>query len=149
MSDTTVTPASKSAKGTTSESKASQANRTEPFDFMALTIEKTDIRPSRKTSGDAEQTAKQVQMFADAVTQSWQERDSAGMGTGRALVVPNAYAKRTETLIRKGAEKASQDLGESIGTNVRSTVLREDGKETGKTRVEFAAKPKKVYNTSN
>jgi len=136
----TQSTATKSAQADTrkDESAAAQANRTQPFDFGALTIVDEETRPTRKTrnAGDDQQ----VKALVEALRASWEKRDASGYGSGKAVIVPTNQAKRLETMIRKAAVMLSEEVKTDIGTNV-STVKLDDGKS----KVSFAAKPKKVY----
>jgi hypothetical protein len=126
------------------ESDASKANRTEPFDFGALTIQDEATRPTRKNTKAAD--PKQMEVLKDALRKSWEARDTDGFGSGKSVTVPNEYANRTATMIRKAAEALNGEDGfekTPIGTNI-STAKLADGKMT---KVTFAAKPRKFYTT--
>jgi len=131
----------KQADNKQADNKVDVANRTAPFDFSALEIT-DEARPTRRSSRgtDPEQLAKLV----DALRKSWEQRDSDGYGSGKALMVPTQYSKRVQTMIRKAATVLSDDLKAEIGTNV-SAVDYDKGEHKDMSKISFAAKPRKSY----
>src|SRR3954462_15076868 len=89
------------------ESDAAKASRNAPFDFSALTIQDEDTRPTRKNTKAAD--PKQMQLLIDALRNSWEKRDEDGFGSGKSGTVPNELVNRTSTMIRKAAERLTQD----------------------------------------
>lgn len=115
-----------------SESKASEASRTAPLNFAALTF--TDAAaPVRKSSRNRADNP-----LVPVLRESWAKRNG-DKGAGKSVTVPTAQATELTNLIRYAANQLSDELGEAVGSAI---VAKDNG--NGTTTVTFAAKKRRA-----
>jgi hypothetical protein len=118
---------------TRTESPAAQANREQPFDWAALTVEDA-APPTRKTT-----RTPQNNPALPSVRDSWEKRDKeTGVGGGKVITVPESKAQEFTNYIRYASNFLTDELGEQIGT----TIVSEDAGK-GMVRIHFAAKKRR------
>jgi hypothetical protein len=128
------------AETKTTESAASRANRTEPFNWDTFAVEDA-APPSRASSRSPESNP-----ALPHVRNSWDKRDAdTGLGSGKRITVPQAKAQEFVNYVRYATNYLTEQLGEQIGSSIKVG----DPDKNGNVTIHFAAKRRRKNNRTN